>query len=100
MTKVKVHLGKDRYFLTAEDHATGSEQVCAAVSAITLTLLGYVLNLEQAGQAEICGKRAESGLFQLNAKGGEKCRAAFEMAAQGLLQLEGSFPQYISVKNK
>lgn len=100
MTKVKVHLGEGRFFLTAEGHATGSEQVCAAVSAITLTLLGYVLNLEQEGQAEVRGKKAESGLFQLNAKGGERCRAAFEMAVQGLLQLENTFPSYVSVKKR
>lgn len=84
--------------MLAEGHATGSDAVCAAVSAITLSLLGYVATLEKRGEAKIWEQKVEEGLFCLCAQGDERCKGAFAMAIHGLCQLENSFPQYISVK--
>lgn len=98
MTRCKVELGPDILVLQAQGHATGSEQVCAAVSAITLSLLGYALNIQARGEGLVSQQKAEPGEFYLRASGDARLRGAFEMAKQGLLQLENSFPQYIAVE--
>lgn len=97
MTQVQFDYG-ERYRLIAEGHATGSVEVCAAVSTITQSLYGYVYNLQRTGDAEIVEKSIASGKFSLCAKGDDRLRGAFELAKQGLLQLANSFPEYVAIK--
>ena len=70
MTKVYAEKDKDRYQISARGHATGSPEVCAAVS----------------------------GDVAIDFRGGERAEAVFDMAVIGLLQIEQSCPEYIHVE--
>lgn len=98
MTRVSFDYGLDNLAIRAEGHATGSEEVCAAVSSLTLSLLGYVLNEQRRGEALISQQVLEPGRFYLRASGGDKLRGAFEMTKQGMEQLQNSFPEFVAVE--
>lgn len=97
MTKVAFDYGLDNLEIRAEGHATGSEQVCASVSTLTLSLLGYAINAQRRGDVLISQQLLEPGRFYLRASGNEQLRGAFEMTRQGMMQLEKSFPEYVTI---
>ena len=72
-------------------HATGSEQMCAAVSGIMMALAGYLVNHNNKG---IRHMNLASGNNLIVFKGSD---AAFEMAKIGLLQIAQSYPQYFCI---
>jgi len=84
------------YRLTAVGHATGSREVCAAVSGIVYALGGYLKNLERAGAVKLGAFMLESGAAAIEADG-KDLRAPFEMAAIGLLQIAEKYPDGVAV---
>ena len=85
--------GVPQFYLCCEGHATGSQDVCAAVSAIVTSLAGYLANADiwftsclDEGYAEIVFDSDD-----------EKLAGAWGLAVFGLKQLENTFGDYIRV---
>ncbi|MEG1564650.1 MAG: ribosomal-processing cysteine protease Prp [Bacteroides sp.] len=97
MTQAKVKIGCGDHLLTLEGHATGSETVCAAISAIVYALEGY---LENAGAHiyAILENETASGNVHLHYLGDESVTAAWEMAYIGLAQIQLQYPDLLSVR--
>lgn len=91
MTTVVIKAGGGKLQLHAQGHATGSEQVCAAVSGLVYTLAGYVSHFGAEmrlvnGDADIvCDDRQEN-------------RIAFSVTAVGLRQIAHSYPDFLAVE--
>ena len=94
MTKIKFEADGDRYILSARGHATGSVEVCAAISGILYALAGYLCYAE-ATEHE---RRMESADVLLDYSGPERVEAAYAMAMIGLELLEGEYPELIRVE--
>ena len=94
MTKITLQEGGGKFRLTATGHATGSREVCAAVSGLVYALGGRLLELEEAGRARVTALRLESGEADIEAEG-EGARDAFAVAGAGFSQLAGRYPDYI-----
>ena len=93
MTEAYFEQDHDRFLVTCKGHATGSEAVCAGVSAIIYALAGWVNNYAPEGvKIEL-----ESGDALVTFKGGEAAQAAFDMALIGLKQIQLAEPERISV---
>jgi uncharacterized protein YsxB (DUF464 family) len=95
---VNVYAEKDgnRYLLCVKDHATGSDIVCAAVSALVYAFAGYAANFA----AETYGMRLESGNATIHCTGGDDVEASFNTVVTGLKQIELSHPEYIKVEER
>lgn len=96
MTKITIQSDGMTHGLTAIGHATGSREVCAAVSAIVYALGGYLKNLEQDGAAALHSFMLESGAAEIEASG-EEAMPAFGMAAIGLIQIAAKYPDQVAV---
>lgn len=94
MTRVTAWQEGDRYGIAARGHATGSVAGCGYISGILYSLVGYLVN-----EREVCldRRRMEPGDVVLRFRGGERARAAYDMAVIGLKQLERSHPELIRV---
>ena len=77
-------------------HATGSEQVCAAVSALMYALIGFLGNQPDLDDV-IYESKIESGHSLVAFKGYDE---AFEVVRIGLLQLAYSYPEYLKITEK
>lgn len=97
MTKVYAEFEGGRCLLNLEGHATGSPEVCAAVSGIVYALAGYVTNAERDGHAEIYSMIMDSGRALLHFHGDDRVCGACEMAFVGLMQIEKQHPEHIKV---
>ena len=91
----------EEYELTIHGHAGFSERgndiVCAGASAIAYTLVGYLPNCDDVIDINYADR---SGDFSLVCKGDSiRIQTAFEMAMIGFMQLEGTYPQCVTVKN-
>ena len=89
---IRVRAGERR--ITVSGHAghapVGQDIVCAAVSALTYALAGY---LEETGQAaRICIRR---GFAEVEGAG--DCGAAFALVRCGLAQLARQYPACVQV---
>ena len=84
MTRVTLKEDSGRYSVVCEGHATGSVEVCAAVSTLVYTLLGYLKNAD--GVAVENAELAD-GYAEIEFLGGECARVAFELICIGFLQL-------------
>lgn len=100
MTKVCIGRDGNRRSISSDGHATGSTEVCAAVTGILYSLAGYLTNAE-ADPAEhfVDIQKMEIGEAHvvMDAFGDCGVEAAFDMAAIGLLQIEKKFPEFICV---
>lgn len=94
MTRVALRSGGGRFSLRAGGHALGSPEGCAFLSGVVYALAGFLVN-EEAVTVERC--RLEPGDVDLRFRGGAEAEVAFRVAAAGLRQLEGSFPQLVRV---
>lgn len=72
----------------------GDDIVCAGVSAITYTLLGYLLN---SGDAQDIQHQTESGDCFITCHGGEKAEVAFDMAVTGYLMVANTYPDNVTI---
>lgn len=98
MTDIRVQRDGTRCTLSAQGHATGSEQVCAAVSAVLYALAGYVTNAIRERYIEVYDWRMESADVVLDFNGDEGTTAAFEMAVIGLAQIAQKHPEYVHIR--
>lgn len=99
MTNVTIQSDGGRFRLSAAGHATGSKEVCAAVSAIVYALAGYLKNLEKSGAVELRSFMLESGAAEIEAEG-EAARAPFGVTAVGLMQVAARYPGQVCVKTE
>lgn len=93
MTKVQVRKDGHRCVLSAQGHATGSVEVCAAVSGILYALAGYLVNHD----IKISQQRMEEADVLLDFSGDECAAAAFEVAVIGLAQIGQRHPEFLQV---
>lgn len=80
--------------MVCEGHATGSVEVCAAVSTLVYTLLGYLKNAD--GVAVENAELAD-GYAEIEFSGGECARVAYELICIGFLQLAMAKGELIEV---
>lgn len=97
MTSITIRSEGDRYRLTAEGHATGSEAVCAAVSGLIYALGGYLKHLEQSGEVAVGALHLEPGRAEITATGAP-AGPPFAMAAVGLMQIQDGYPRQLRVR--
>lgn len=102
MTKVTLRQvpGK-HYSLTCEGHATGSTEVCAAISCLASSLEGW---LENSDSAEAQKTEVRPGFVQIIFTPAQAqhpaqlaCQEVFNLAEMGFLRLEAGYPAYLSV---
>ena len=97
MTTGYAELEGGRCLLTLDGHATGSPDVCAAVSGLVYALAGYLSNAELEGRAEVYALELESGKVRIHCHGDDRVTAACEMAIIGLRQLEKAHPDLLQM---
>lgn len=98
MTKVYAERDGERCILSAQGHATGSVEACAAVSGILYALAGYLTNALRERYVEFYTWKMESGDVQLDFNGDKSTAAAFEMAVIGLSQIAQAHPEQVRVE--
>lgn len=98
MTSIYIEVDGGRVLVTAQGHATGSDNMCGAISGILYALAGFVHNKEREGTATIYAFRAEPGDFVLHFHADGDAMAAVEMTTIGLQQLEQAEPELIRVE--
>lgn len=96
MTTVYCEKNVDLYSVIAKGHATGSPEVCAAVSGLLYALAGYVKNKKKSLYASEWS--IDSGDVFILFRGGENAKAVYDMTVIGLLQIAKSHPDYINVE--
>ena len=84
--------------LTVDGHAgyssSGNDIVCAAVSAISWTLIGYLVEEEP----DYTAADTDRGYMEITCTGGEKAANAFDMAILGYRQIEQKYPHCVEVQ--
>lgn len=98
MTRVYAERAGERCVLTAEGHATGSEQVCAAVSGLLFALAGYLVNAEREGRAKLREMVMEDGRARFDFDCDDHAAEAFKITVIGLKQLSESYGEYIKTE--
>ena len=94
----QVHVERDTHgglvTISAKGHATGSTEVCAAVSMMLYTIAGWLHNHPDVGS--VC--RLEDGDASiLYYDRSSETRTLYEFAEIGFRQLAASYPDYISM---
>lgn len=97
MTEVYAERDGNRFLISANGHATGSPEVCAAVSGLIYALAGYVRNASDNSTLSY-DERLASGNVCIRFRGGEGAVGAFEMAVIGLKQIEAKYPEFLRVE--
>lgn len=99
MVKVTYWSRDNRYRLSIDGHAgykaAGEDIVCAGVSAIAYSLMGYLeLNRDKTSLLDIT---YDNGRVNACCCGNDIIGAAFQMAITGLEMIAESYPQNVSV---
>ena len=94
MTRVTLKEGGGRYSVVCEGHATGSCEVCAAVSTLVYTLLGYLKN---ADGVAVENEVIADGYAEIEFSGGECARVAYELISIGFLQLAQAKSNFVEI---
>ena len=94
MTRVTLKYGDGKYSVICEGHAVGSVEVCAAVSTLVYTLLGYLKN---ADGVAVENEVIADGYAEIEFSGGECAKVAYELICIGFLQLEQSSAKFIEI---
>ena len=98
MTQVYAEKDRQVYTLSIKGHATGSEKMCAAVSAIAFAVLAFLNNTETVTVALTKHFDTKNADVLFVWTGGEAALAVFETAVYGLQQLELAEKEYICVQ--
>lgn len=89
------------HYLRVEGHANwaeaGNDIVCAAISTVSYTLLGFLHNAEE--DIDELSAETDEGCVVALCKGNERIDTAFEMAFIGYLQIEKQYPRHVRVVN-
>ena len=97
MTAIYLEQDGDRYTVSAKGHATGSMEVCAAVSTLLYTLDAWLHNTD----LEVLHERLEPGDALIEYAGPDAdAQTAFDFVTVGFLQLAKSEPAAIKVETK
>lgn len=91
MTRVHITYGPDRFTVTAKGHATGSPEVCAAVSGLIYALAGFLQNFGAKA-------RLEAGDAEVECLSSYETDLALEMAYVGFRQIAQQYPEYLQVE--
>lgn len=94
MTRVTLKKSDGRYSVICDGHASGSVEVCAAVSTLVYTLLGYLKN---ADGVAVENEEIADGYAEIEFSGGERARVAFELISIGFLQLAQAKSNFIEI---
>lgn len=94
MTRVTLKEDGCRYSVICEGHATGSVEVCAAVSTLVYTLLGWLKNADGVSLEK---EKSADGYAEIRFSGGENARAVYELICIGFLQLELANKNFIAI---
>jgi len=97
MTKVNITSSNNTISLVAIDHATGSQQVCTAISTLLYTLEGWLIN-NPASNKNHSSQMKDGYAFIEYEMLDEKCKAVTSAVVFGLMQIENSFPEYIQTR--
>lgn len=100
MIHITARSGADGYALWMRGHADyhpGNDIVCAGASAIVCALAGYLHNA-QGHLYELLEERLEHGDACIRFRGDAAAGEAFKMALVGLLQLQESYPEHLSIR--
>jgi uncharacterized protein YsxB (DUF464 family) len=96
MTHVYLEQDGDRYTVGASGHATGSMEICAAVSTLLYSLAGFLHN----SPSEILSEVLVPGEALLSFAGGDDDETVFSFMVIAFSQLEKSEPAHIKVEVK
>lgn len=100
MIQVKYRTDGKAHSLVITGHAgyaeIGDDIVCAGVSAIVYTLLGWMENNDE--ELEHKNVSIESGDVLIYCEGGEKAATAFDMTAIGLEQIAQRYPDNVVIQ--
>ena len=97
MTAIYLEQDGDRYTVSAKGHATGSMEVCAAVSTLLYTLDAWLHNTD----LDVLRERLEPGDALIEYAGIDAgAQTAFDFVTVGFLQLAKSEPSAIEVEAK
>lgn len=99
MINIDFRVGDHEYDLAIQGHAgysdAGNDIVCAGVSAIAYTLLGFLDRISD--DIESTSAQVKSGDLRVKCKGGEKTALAYDMAMIGLQQIAMKYPRHVKV---
>lgn len=95
MTNVTLSQSVKGFTVKARGHATGSPEMCAAVSCLIQTAAGWLRNTDS---ITIRTMELGSGKALLKWRGGDRARWLWELLEIGFLQLELTAPEYIHVE--
>lgn len=98
MTNIVLESNNNTYHIEAEGHAEGSNTVCAAISAIIYTVLGYLENFEDG--AQLIHSQIADGYALIEFEGGEVARAIFDLVCVGFLQMHKGRENFVAVEIK
>lgn len=93
MTKVYLERDGNCFLVSCQGHATGSPEMCAAISCLVGMLEGW---LENSGY-HVLECRVEPGDVCIRFQGGMICKTAFDVICTGFLRLEATDNVHISV---
>ena len=105
MTEITVQEYYDRHLFIAQGHAgfckKGEDIVCAAVSALSFTLLEAVRRAEEEQRLKIVREVVNDGYMCIEAQSfsfaQERVDEIFDTVTVGLLMLAEKYPEYVSV---
>jgi len=98
MTTATYYNDENWHYLHVKDHATGSPQVCAGVSAIVYALAGWLANFGTPEQDTVILDSGKA-FFSVDS-GKEGVKAAFDLAVIGLLQIAKGHPEHLQVEEE
>lgn len=93
MTQVKLTQDGNKYTVTATGHATGSVEMCAAISSLLYALDGWLANSD----VIVSEKRMDDADVHIVFVGGERCETVFDMVTIGFLRLQETDRERIKV---
>ena len=94
MTRVTLKEDDGRYSVVCEGHAVGSCEVCAAVSTLVYTLLGYLKNADGVALEK---EEIADGYAEIEFSGGESARTVYELICIGFLQLGQAKSNFVEI---
>ena len=100
MVDVRFAFSPERYHMQLRGHAgycPGNDVVCAGVSAIAFSLLGYLTNAGDHIKV-MREMRYEMGRVDIDVTGDDTLDAPFEMAIIGMQEIEKKYPENVHVK--
>ena len=91
MTNFKASKKYGIYSIEVDGHATGSDSVCAGISALCYALMGVADNSDA---LIVESMNVYDGHFDMCWRGGIEAKTAFNMITIGLSQIAQSYPDY------